>query len=321
MRFLPCLFFLLFSLTLTGIRYQAALGHAYHVPENIALQSVTSVPARTLGLDHRIGYIRSGYDADIVVWNQHPLSLGATPLQVYIDGNAKLDEDTAKDSLKYVKENEDGIAQVRQKPIVAENEKKQLCSTLTTSSQVVVTGIRQSYLKSYPITSPGDYTVVLTNGRITYFSPSSDHSPVTNSSVPTIHLQYGSLTPGLTTISSSLGLSGLPSDASTQDGSPDTSYDGTDPNNLIYGKYGVHFDEDDRFFKRARLGGVTRVGTFPNEGNLWSGVGVYIRTAEGLGVLDGSIIKGDAGIKFEIGTSVKSMNQLYLNGTIVTNIQ
>jgi urease alpha subunit len=54
----------------------------------LALSSVTSTPAKALGLDDRIGYVREGYDADLVVWDAHPLSVGAAPLQVYIDGTA-----------------------------------------------------------------------------------------------------------------------------------------------------------------------------------------------------------------------------------------
>lgn len=42
-------------------------------------------------MDHRIGYLRPSYDADVVVWDAHPLTLGATPKQVYIDGIAQLD--------------------------------------------------------------------------------------------------------------------------------------------------------------------------------------------------------------------------------------
>ncbi len=32
----------------------------------------------------------TGYDADVVIWDSHPLALGATPKQVFIDGIAQL---------------------------------------------------------------------------------------------------------------------------------------------------------------------------------------------------------------------------------------
>ncbi|KAI0705003.1 hypothetical protein C8T65DRAFT_718924 [Cerioporus squamosus] len=65
---------------------EAAIAHHYGLSENVALASVISTPAKVLGLDHRIGYVKEGYDADIVLWDSHPLALGATPTQVVIDG-------------------------------------------------------------------------------------------------------------------------------------------------------------------------------------------------------------------------------------------
>ncbi|KAF5390646.1 hypothetical protein D9757_002646 [Collybiopsis confluens] len=61
---------------------------AYHfgLPENLAIASVTSAPADALGMGYRIGYLKEGYDADVVMWDSHPLRLGATPTHVWIDG-------------------------------------------------------------------------------------------------------------------------------------------------------------------------------------------------------------------------------------------
>ncbi|CAG8612439.1 6286_t:CDS:2 [Racocetra fulgida] len=68
------------------LAYQASKAYHYGLDEHHSLAAITSVPAKALGLDHRIGQISLGYDADVVVWDSHPLSLGATPLEVYIDG-------------------------------------------------------------------------------------------------------------------------------------------------------------------------------------------------------------------------------------------
>ncbi|KAG6328372.1 hypothetical protein ID866_10717 [Astraeus odoratus] len=70
---------------------EAALAHYFGLPYNVALLSVTATPADTMGLGHRLGRIQEGYDADIVVWDSHPLSLGATPQQVFIDGIPQFD--------------------------------------------------------------------------------------------------------------------------------------------------------------------------------------------------------------------------------------
>jgi imidazolonepropionase-like amidohydrolase len=69
------------------LTYQAQVAYHYGVDAEHAIASLISVPAKYLGLDNRIGYIRPGYDADLAVWNKHPLRLGATPLLVAIDGD------------------------------------------------------------------------------------------------------------------------------------------------------------------------------------------------------------------------------------------
>jgi hypothetical protein len=66
--------------------FEAAKGHHYGLSAELAIQAVTSVPAERLGQDHRIGYVRAGYDADLVIWDKHPLEIGAHPLRVFTDG-------------------------------------------------------------------------------------------------------------------------------------------------------------------------------------------------------------------------------------------
>jgi hypothetical protein len=72
-----------------GLMYAAARAVHYGLSVEDALRSMTINAAITLGLDHRIGKIESGYDADIVIWDRHPLSLGAAPRAVYIEGALK----------------------------------------------------------------------------------------------------------------------------------------------------------------------------------------------------------------------------------------
>jgi len=51
-----------------------------------ALALVTINPARQLGIADRVGSIEVGKDADVVIWNHHPLSTYAIVEQTYIDG-------------------------------------------------------------------------------------------------------------------------------------------------------------------------------------------------------------------------------------------
>lgn len=56
------------------------------VSEEEALKFVTLNPAKLLHIDHRVGSIKEGKDADVVLWNNHPLSVYAAVEKTFIDG-------------------------------------------------------------------------------------------------------------------------------------------------------------------------------------------------------------------------------------------
>ena len=66
--------------------YEAQESYHYGLPLELALASVTTAPAAVAGLSHRLGSLRPGMDADVVLWDSHPLRLGATPAAMWIDG-------------------------------------------------------------------------------------------------------------------------------------------------------------------------------------------------------------------------------------------
>ena len=51
-----------------------------------ALESITINPARTLGIEDRVGSIEVGKDADIVIWDNNPLEIQSNVLFTIIDG-------------------------------------------------------------------------------------------------------------------------------------------------------------------------------------------------------------------------------------------
>ncbi|EMD40502.1 hypothetical protein CERSUDRAFT_121244 [Gelatoporia subvermispora B] len=73
--------------------YEAQVAHHFGLPPHLALASVTSVPAAAVGMQHRIGLLREGADADVVLWDSYPLQLGATPRKVWIDGILQVGSD------------------------------------------------------------------------------------------------------------------------------------------------------------------------------------------------------------------------------------
>lgn len=62
--------------------------------EQEALSLITINPARQLDLDSRIGSIEAGKDADLVLFDKHPLSSFAKVQKVLIDGTIYFDRDT-----------------------------------------------------------------------------------------------------------------------------------------------------------------------------------------------------------------------------------
>ena len=56
------------------------------VAETDALKFVTLNPARMLHIDDRVGSIKAGKDADLVVWSDHPLSIYARAEKTFVDG-------------------------------------------------------------------------------------------------------------------------------------------------------------------------------------------------------------------------------------------
>jgi len=56
-----------------------------------ALALITLNPARQLGIDGRVGSLEVGKDADVVMWDGHPLSSYATVSRVFIDGTVYYD--------------------------------------------------------------------------------------------------------------------------------------------------------------------------------------------------------------------------------------
>lgn len=62
--------------------------------EEEALKLVTLNPAIQLGIDNRVGSIEVGKDADLAIWNAHPLSVYARVEQTFVDGELLFDRQT-----------------------------------------------------------------------------------------------------------------------------------------------------------------------------------------------------------------------------------
>lgn len=61
--------------------------------EEDAFKMVTLNPAKALHVDNRVGSIKIGKDADLVLWTDHPLSIYAKPVMTMVDGIIYFDMD------------------------------------------------------------------------------------------------------------------------------------------------------------------------------------------------------------------------------------
>jgi imidazolonepropionase-like amidohydrolase len=57
-----------------------------NVPEEDALKFVTLNPAKMLHIDQRVGSLKAGKDADVVIWSDNPLSIYARAEKTFVDG-------------------------------------------------------------------------------------------------------------------------------------------------------------------------------------------------------------------------------------------
>jgi len=65
-----------------------------------ALKLITINPARQLGIDDRVGSIEKGKDADLAIFDKHPLSVYTQPQRTYVDGVVRFDHEQDPDDMR-----------------------------------------------------------------------------------------------------------------------------------------------------------------------------------------------------------------------------
>lgn len=75
-----------------GLVRQAMMAQRYGLAHNDALNAITAVPAKLLGLAGRVGTLEKGADADLVVWSGDPLAATSRVRLVLINGQVVYDE-------------------------------------------------------------------------------------------------------------------------------------------------------------------------------------------------------------------------------------
>lgn len=281
--------------------YEAQQAFYYGLPENLAIAAVTSTSAKVLGLDHRIGYIKGGWDADLVIWDSHPLALGATPTQVFIDGIPQIESPHIVKKPKnfqhtpkvpnFDKEAADAVQYEGLPPLAPKPASSRVVLFANVSSVFLPRGeeVHHAQLQESGV-------VVVEEGKITCVGTSASCVLLELAEEPElIDLKGGSLSPGLVTFGSPLGLVHMEGETSTADGWVTDPLESLVPKILggdvavVRAADGLEFASRDALL--AYRFGVTKAITAPVTAGFISGLGVSFSTGAAHRLEEGAVIQ------------------------------
>ncbi|QPG77410.1 hypothetical protein FOA43_004824 [Brettanomyces nanus] len=257
----------------------AQIAYNFGLPQEKAIASVTSIPAKSIGLSHRIGYLRKGYDADLAIWNDHPLTLGVHPLEVIVDGEPRF---------SFTKLNKETLKSI---PL----QRKQL--TIQDSCRVgldsfILKGIKKSLIPLSGNVPPS--IEVIDKGNVSFFDDEKNIEDYIKKGFPVIQLQDGYVVPGGIAVSPSVGLREMELEEDTSDG----SISGVE---FIHAADGIHMDG--LVIKRLHRTGIAGAITAPIGNSFIKGISTYVKFAgEDLNEV---IAQRSVAVHFNIGNKAK----------------
>ncbi len=93
--------------------HEAAKTQKYgNLSDDEALALITLNPAKQLGIDNRVGSIEEGKDADIAIFEGHPLSVYAVPMMTFVDGIKYFDRENDKSDQRIYVNPESSVEEV-----------------------------------------------------------------------------------------------------------------------------------------------------------------------------------------------------------------
>ncbi|CEP11985.1 hypothetical protein [Parasitella parasitica] len=265
--------------------FEAAKATHYGLPPQEAFKAITSVPANALGLGHRVGSLKVGYDADVVIWDRSPLTLGAAPLQVFIDGVPQFDEKS--------------IAPIK-RDLIKNN----------TFQPKGAFDLPKEGTKNYILINIGSNhisksnTIVVQNGQIVCTTPGEDcESMLIQTDFETIDVQGGYVLPGLIAVGPKLGLVEMPSESATGDGIVPSTFS-QNPKSVIEAVDGLKLGT--KKLEEAYKGGVLTTISSPISKNIVIGISTAFKTKADSILSDGALLSSAAALHLQIGNAVKS---------------
>jgi len=266
------------------VLFEAAKAYRYGLPYHAALAAVTSAPAERLGFGKRLGKVKPGFDADVVVWDSDPLSVGAAPVQVWIDGVAQFEKpyELKKSTLELIVPDEN-LSKIPEGPVSLDN--------------VVFVGVSKVLLDGdFP--TARNVTVVISKGKIACIGIcESELQIASRSETPIITLRDGYLTKSLTAFGSKIGLNAIDAEDDTDNGPSDGSF--------TRGEDGLVLDNTKTNVAYAY--GVTKAISAPklNGGATHHGTSVGFLTGAKSALDKNAIFVSDASVHYTLDLSVK----------------
>ncbi|KAL4247110.1 hypothetical protein ABKN59_001378 [Abortiporus biennis] len=275
--------------------YEAQQAHFFSLSPDLALSSIFTTPAKAAGIDHRVGYLRKGYDADVVVWDMNPLRFGARPRQVWIDGIPQLGgnlslvsaskslvgQDKGLRSIPKVpnwdKEREDAVKYEGLPPLAPKT---------ITQNKVIIRSVKEAWIPGWmDVKYESEKTlgvVVFENGKVSCAGTElACLPPGSSSAAEEIDLRGGFIGPPLFSFGSPLGLEDILLEDSTGPGTSFNPYHADLPKVLgDESNTGILKSVDSlRFGTRnglkAHLGGVTLASTSSLPGSIFTITSVF----------------------------------------------
>ncbi|KAF2501555.1 amidohydrolase family protein [Lophium mytilinum] len=275
------------------VLFEAAKAYRFGLPYHAALSGVTSAPAELLGLGERVGKVKAGFDADIVVWDSDPLSVGAAPIQVWIDGAPQFSDPVLLEKPSSLPIEPEATLSVDRKLGHAAN------------GNVIFTGVdtdrifteRQAASLQGEHSTPG--TVIITKGAVECAGSCIAELEIakTSQKYQVIALQNGSISPAFIAFGSGLGLSEIDAEGDTHDGKPWNSWTRALDGLLFGGKQ----------LAAAFEHGVTRAITAPSTGGIDArGVSVGFSTSAEHALAKGAIWADEIAVHYSLTLNSKT---------------
>ncbi|KAJ6500083.1 hypothetical protein C8R47DRAFT_1110364 [Mycena vitilis] len=306
--------------------HEAQQAHYYGLSTSLALASVTSTPSEVLGLDHRIGFVKPGYDADIVVWDSHPLAIGATPSQVFIDGIPQFtkayvskkpaSQQRAPTSPNFDKEIKDTIRYEGLPPLEP---------STRTSGAILFRNVSNCWTRdeSGIHLSQVPQNVLVEGGSITWSGSDADSELAVVEGAIIIDLQGGSISPALVSAGSMLGLQEIAAEESTTDGTVFDPLSMQIPtilgeHTVIRAADGLQFGTRDALL--AYRGGVASAITAPAGQGMFQGLSVAFSLGSRNKLEKGAVrqeiaavhVSISLGLASSVGTQIATLRKLLL---------